>query len=1028
MMALLSGLFQPMGIFLFGIGGGFLIPILHRLGKPWLHGGFALFLLGLTLSSLVPLLVVLRDGVPLEILTAGATPPLAINLRFGLAEGAVAASVNVVACLLAMALWDRLRGNHVALLLFLILTMGINGMILTRDAFNLFVFLEIVSIGTYGLLGLGTSRAAVQAAMKYVMATVIASMVFLLGTGLIYQATGHLNIDLLLAGRDALGAPIAAVGVALMLGCLLLELKPFPANGWALDVYETAPPALAAFLSVCASAGMIFAFAKLLPLFPDYLGFITASAALTFLLSNLIGLRQDSPGRLLGYSSIGQMALLVLALAVLTGMGAEDALPFVVFGLFVNHLLSKAGLFVLAGALGPGGVGIARGLGRRPGLAVLLALFVIAICGLPPFPGFWAKWDLVMHLAMDGRTGLIAVVLAGSLLEAAYLFRWFLRALAPNDDHAFPPTPAHVMVPLVALAALLMISGLACAILTGTATPVTLAPLAVGAALATLGQVVRGRVLGAVTLATIAATGWWLPMPDGIPGLFAPLLLAGGLVIALSGLAQDAPGRLQYPMLAVLLLALQAVLRVETGLEFYLAWEFVALAAFFLITQRPQALNPALMFLMFSLVAAFLLLAGFAQLAALSGTQVLAGLQLAHPAALPGLVLMAAGLLVKGAALGPHVWLPEAHAEAPGEVSAQLSAVVTKGAMFGLLAGGYAVIRAGGVDFSHALAWIGMATTLGGALMALAQTDAKRLLAYSSMSQLGYIVLAIALMGHLGWVTALYVVANHMLVKGILFLAVAGVVLRTGTRRLDGWGGLAGAMPLTCATVTIALLAMAGLPPLMGFGGKWLLLSALVEKGWTGLAVAGAVATFLGLWYMLRLFAAMVMGPPDSSPARLGEAPALLLFPQVLLVVGIGVMTFLPKTLMGPVSAAIDPDFAATLVWEGRSLEAIYAAWWPMPTMLAALGASMVLAVVWLAVGLTGRTATGLRAVLVTARPLPAWAMPPLAMRGWAGMWRAAHDAADGARRVYSGDGQVYLMLVLGYILAVFAAGHFAAY
>jgi len=136
---------------------------------------------GLTLSSLVPLLSVLHTGIPIDILTAGAEPPLSINLTLGLAEGAVAASVNVVACLLAMALWDRLRGNYVALLLFLILTMGINGMILTRDLFNLFVFLEIVSIGTYGLLGLGTSRAGVQAAMKYVMATVIAST-FLLST------------------------------------------------------------------------------------------------------------------------------------------------------------------------------------------------------------------------------------------------------------------------------------------------------------------------------------------------------------------------------------------------------------------------------------------------------------------------------------------------------------------------------------------------------------------------------------------------------------------------------------------------------------------------------------------------------------------------------------------------------------------------------------------------------------------------------------------------------------------------------
>ncbi len=1023
MTAVLAGLFQPMGIFIFGIGGGFLIPILYRLGKPWLHGGFAMGLGGLTLSSLVPLLIVLQTGIPIEVLTAGAAPPLSINLRLGLAEGAVAASVNVVACLLAMALWDRLRGNYVALLLFLILTMGINGMILTRDVFNLFVFLEIVSIGTYGLLGLGTSRAAVQASVKYVMATVIASTFFLLGAGLIYQATGHLNIDLILglaAAGDQLSGPIAAVAVALILACLVLELKPYPANGWALDVYETAPPALAAFLSVCASAGMVFALAKLLPLFLPHMGIITLWAALTFVASNLIGLRQDSAGRLLGYSSIGQMALVVLALVVLTRIGTDAAIPFVAFGLFVNHLLAKAGLFVLAGALGPSGITAARGLMRRPALAGLLALFVIAICGLPPFPGFWAKWTLLMHMAEADLFGLIAVILLGSLLEAAYLFRWFLRAVTPTDAHDIPPTPAHVLLPLMALAGLLVAAGLGYAVASGAGTVVTLLPLAVGAALAVLHRL-PVRALGVLALVGIAVAGLWLPDPGGIAGLFAPLLLAGGLVIGLAGLADpDTPAR-HFPLLAVLLLSVQTLLRAGTGLEFYLAWEFVTLASVFLIAQGRRALPEVLSFLIFSLAAAFLLLAGFALIAAQTGTQSLAALATAGPAAWPGFALLAAGFLIKAAALGVHVWLPGAYAEAPDDVTAQMSAVVSKVAIFGLFTGTYAALQSDlQVDFTHALAWIGMATTIGGALMALAQTEVKRLLAFSSMSQLGYIVLAVALMSHLGWVTALYIVANHLAVKGILFLAMAGVILRTGTGRLDSLGGLARAMPLTCATTAIALLAMSGLPPLMGFGGKWLLLSALVDKGWTGLAAAGAVATFLGLWYMLRLFAGVFLGPlPDGRPR---EAPAMLLLPQVLLVGGIAVLSFFPKLLMGPVSEAIDPQFAATLVWEGQSLETIYGLWNPMPVMLASLAAAGVLAAVWMMVGLARGGAVGLRLPLVTAPPLPGWAMPPLARAGWAMVGRGAEALADMARAVYSGDGQVYLMLVV----AVFLVIHFA--
>ena len=115
------------------------------------------------------------------------------------------------------------------------------------------------------------------------------------------------------------------------------------------------------------------------------------------------------------------------------------------------------------------------------------------------------------------------------------------------------------------------------------------------------------------------------------------------------------------------------------------------------------------------------------------------------------------------------------------------------------------------------LGWIGMLTTLAGAMMAVRQDDIKRMLAYSSMSQLGYIITAIALMSHLGWVTALYLVANHLMVKGILFLAAAAVILRTGTRMFADVGGLARNMPFTFAAAAVAIVAMSGLPPLTGF-------------------------------------------------------------------------------------------------------------------------------------------------------------------------------------------------------------------
>ena len=205
--------------------------------------------------------------------------------------------------------------------------------------------------------------------------------------------------------------------------------------------------------------------------------------------------------------------------------------------------------------------------------------------------------------------------------------------------------------------------------------------------------------------------------------------------------------------------------------------------------RRREAAPHALRYLLFSLVAAFFLLAGFATAFAVNGNTSLAALRMSGPDSSIVFVLLAIGLLIKCGAIGVHVWLPDAYANADDDVSAILSAIISKVPIFGLLVVTYLAIRSEtSLNLAHVLGWIGMLTTLAGAMMAVRQDDIKRMLAYSSMSQLGYIVTAIALMSHLGWVTALYLVVNHMMVKGILFLAVAAVILRTDTRTFGRFG------------------------------------------------------------------------------------------------------------------------------------------------------------------------------------------------------------------------------------------------
>lgn len=1018
---MVASLLHPLNIFIVGLGGGFAIPILNRFGAFWVRAAFLFILLAMTTITAVAMARGLGGAEPIEILTGGAALPIAIHLRLGLAECVFALGVNVVALLGAVYF---LRAKYAVLLLYLILVMGIQGMVMTRDLFNLFVFLEIVSIGTYGLLGLQDTPQALAAAFKYILATVLASSFLLLGTAFAYYTTGSLNIDDLIARRDELTGPFGFAALILLLAFLLLELKPFPANGWGLDVYETAKPEIAALVSVGASAGLFFALLKLLPLFEAQLPIIALSGGVTFVVSNVIGLVQGNARRLLGYSSIGQMGLMTLALALLQMMDAQAAMPLVIGGFFVNHLLAKAGLFWLAGFIGRERLED-WSLAGRPATIFVFGLLLLAIAGLPPFPGFWAKWHLVLTLAKAEHYVWIAVILVGSLLEAAYLFRWFGRSLHGEKQADNTQRSATDMFPVYGAALLLAVGGYYAALLAGMTASWTFLPLVAGFVLYLLDSW-PGRVKCLLLLAMLLVGGLWLIHDlSGIGFLFAVLLYAGSCVLLIACLQRDDLRRGFFPLLAIMLLALPALPRAATSLEFLFIWEMVSLSAYFVIARERKAEPSAYLYLMFSLGATFVMLAGFASLYAANGSVSLSVLRMAGPDSNTALLLLAIGLLVKVAAIGVHIWLPAAHADADYEVSALLSGVITKASVFGLVTIAYLATRSEvSLEFAHVLGWIGMLTTLAGAIMALRQDDIKRMLAYSSMSQLGYIVTSVALLSHLGWVTAFYLAANHMMVKGILFLVAGAVILRTGSRLFSDLGGLACRMPFTFAVALVAIVSMSGLPPLAGFGGKWLLLSGMMEKGWYGPVVLGVIATFIGLLYMARFVYVIFFGARPAHLDAVQEAPLPLLVPQYLAAAGILIVSFLPKLFIEPLSHAIDPYFASTLRWDGMSLEMIYGYWNPMPTMLAALALSAIMFLtIWFLQ--RGHDKPGLRkpaGLDAFRKRATARLTPPLAIGFWNGMTAATLATAGRLRLVYTGNGQTYALYVLYYFLALYLA------
>jgi formate hydrogenlyase subunit 3/multisubunit Na+/H+ antiporter MnhD subunit len=410
----------------------------------------------------------------------------------------------------------------------------------------------------------------------------------------------------------------------------------------------------------------------------------------------------------------------------------------------------------------------------------------------------------------------------------------------------------------------------------------------------------------------------------------------------------------------------------------------------------------------------------------------------AVPPAIQGLVilLLTLGFLVKIGALGVHIWLPGAYAEAEDTASGMLSAVLSKAGVFGLFA--FALLFAGGqtslIDLPLLLRWLGAATALIGSLLAVFQEDIKRLLAYSSMGQLGYIVMGFGLMSGLGWTTGLYLTVLHLMFKGILFLAAAGVIYRTGTRSMYRMGGLIKKMPFSFVTVLIAIIAVSGVPPLAGFGGKWLLYTSLMESGsyvLTGVAFFSGTLAFL---YLFRLIHAVFLGQLKVEHREVKEAPAILLLPQLLFMLAIMAVSSFPRLLMEPAQAAAGAAFPAALEWEGFTAVSSLG-YFNGPAVMTVTMVVFALILIWLlAVQRRPQSVKQFNIVFAAERPhrpetshfahnffapykkALGFLTEPLATRIWGGITEAVASLGGALRRIYTGNGQTYALHILLFV------------
>jgi NADH:ubiquinone oxidoreductase subunit 5 (subunit L)/multisubunit Na+/H+ antiporter MnhA subunit len=311
------------------------------------------------------------------------------------------------------------------------------------------------------------------------------------------------------------------------------------------------------------------------------------------------------------------------------------------------------------------------------------------------------------------------------------------------------------------------------------------------------------------------------------------------------------------------------------------------------------------------------------------------------------------------------------------------------------------------------------------------------------VGQVGYIVLGLAAMSHLGWVSALYHTVNHLLFKGLLFLAIAGVIYRTGTRRMYEMGGLIKKMPLSFISVLMGIIALSGVPPLTGFGGKWLLYEALIERGWYLQTAAAFMASTIAFLYCFRLIHSVFLGQPKPRFKEIREAPAWFIIPQYILIMLIMGISFFPARLLKPISRAVAPVFEATIVWKGGTALSTLGYWNGTILMLIVMAVFGLVFVLLALMGPRPQKVGQFNIVFAAERPespetthyayrfftpyerAMAPLLRPLVRRFWNGVSEWSHTAADALRQVYTGNMQTYAVyiFIFGLLLYLLSKG-----
>lgn len=369
--------------------------------------------------------------------------------------------------------------------LYLLLSVGLMGMVVTGDAFNLYVFLEISSLSAYALIAAGGARATV-AAFRYLLIGTVGASLYLLGVGYLYAVTGTLNMaDLVVRLQPLFESQVVLVAVVMIFTGMGIKMALFPMHGWLPDAYTYAPPPATAFISGVMTK--VSAYVLLRYFFfivgamngpvPAVLEVMGWAAAAGIIIGSIMAIAQSDFRRMLAYSSVAQVGYIALGLAIGNFYGLVGSMLHI-----LNHAIMKSCLFLVAGGVkwktGEHHIAKYAELSKRMPLTMgALLIAALSMVGLPPTAGFFSKWYLVLGAMERSMWIFIGVIVVSSLLNAVYFFRvlehvymrkrsaqetFVLETKRDLEQQAVPrgELPANMLIPILVLGVGILVLGI----------------------------------------------------------------------------------------------------------------------------------------------------------------------------------------------------------------------------------------------------------------------------------------------------------------------------------------------------------------------------------------------------------------------------------------------------------------------------------------------------------------------------------------------------------------------------------------